>query len=344
MGQFSLWKGGKGADYRFFDRVAREQLETAGVPAVIHKYLGPDSAAESGDRLEPGGGANELSIQNLLFLSNRDRSYDPDVYVLKGHYTESDLDFEITQFAVWPYGDVIYMTFHLNRMVDVIGRKLMNGDVIEMPNMLDEHPLDADSPPIPKFYKVEDGSRPAEGYSPLWLPHLWRIKMSVLTDSQEYSDILDRRDDSGDMLREIISTYDRKSEIKDEVAAKAVENAPGGSDAPDMSRIHSINGNRTAEPPPVPESYDDLSPDQRGDEFPVEAKEGDLFLREDFAPAALFRKEGSRWVRISNRQATWEERKFPGAVAANASGTIVAGGKRIRQRQSVTDAVRPGRG
>ena len=342
MGQFSLWKDGKGADYRFFDRVSREQFQVAGVPAVIHKYLGPEAAAEADDPVEPGGEANEMTIQNLLFLSNRDRVYEKDVYVLKGHYTESDLDFEITQFAVWPYGDVIYMTFHLNQMVDLLGRKLMNGDVIEMPNMLDEHPLDADSPPIPKFYRIEDGSRPAEGFSPLWLPHLWRVKMSVLSDSQEYSGILDRERDGADSLREIISTYDRKMEIVDAVTEKAEGNDPDGSGDVDADHIHSMTGLDRKPKPPV--HYDELGDDQRGDEFPKSAKEGDFFLREDFRPAALFRREGDRWTRISHRKPTWEERRFPGASAANASGTVDVGGRKVRQRQSVSDAIKPGSG
>jgi hypothetical protein len=42
-----------------------------------------------------------LNIQDLLLLENRDRVYDPDVYVMRGVYNTQDVDFDLTQFGLF---------------------------------------------------------------------------------------------------------------------------------------------------------------------------------------------------------------------------------------------------
>ena len=101
-------------------------------------------------------------------------------------------DFDLQQFGIFLSADTIYMTFHLNDTIAYIGRKLMSGDVLELQHKKDYYPLNADIPAVLKrFYVVQDATYAAEGFSPTWWPHLWRIKMSPLVDSQEYKDILD---------------------------------------------------------------------------------------------------------------------------------------------------------
>jgi len=45
---------------------------------------------------------------------------------------------------------------------------------------------------VRKFYQIEDANRASEGFSPTWWPHIWRVKISPIVDSQEFSDLLDR--------------------------------------------------------------------------------------------------------------------------------------------------------
>jgi hypothetical protein len=78
-------------------------------------------------------------------------------------------------------------------MIDTIGRKLMNGDVLELPNLKDFNPLDSGiARAIPKYYVIQDASFASEGFSQTWLPHLWRVKATPLVSAQEYNDILDK--------------------------------------------------------------------------------------------------------------------------------------------------------
>jgi hypothetical protein len=80
---------------------------------------------------------------------------------------------------------------HYNDMIDIIGRKLMVGDVLELPHLIDYNPLDDSiTTALKRFYQITDASYASEGYSQTWYPHLWRIKCEPLVDSQEFSQIL----------------------------------------------------------------------------------------------------------------------------------------------------------
>jgi hypothetical protein len=76
-------------------------------------------------------------------------------------------------------------------MIDIMGRKLMVGDVLELPHLVDYNPL-RDTIPVAlkRFYQVTDSNYASEGFSQTWYPHLWRIKCEPLVDSQEFSQIL----------------------------------------------------------------------------------------------------------------------------------------------------------
>jgi hypothetical protein len=78
-------------------------------------------------------------------------------------------------------------------MIDTFGRKLMSGDVIEVPNLKDYNPLNSALPAaLPKYYVIQDAAYASEGFSVTWLPHLWRVKATPLTDAQEYNSITNK--------------------------------------------------------------------------------------------------------------------------------------------------------
>jgi len=154
---------------------------------------GEDSALSSNydatqpiyDTLDP------LHIQDLLLLENRDRIYDPDIYVMRGVYNHQDIDFDLTQFGLFLNNDTLFITFHFNDMIDSLSRKIMNGDVLEIPNLKDYYPLNKDIPqPLPRYYVVQDADYATEGMSQTWLPHIWRVKATPMTNNQEFKDIL----------------------------------------------------------------------------------------------------------------------------------------------------------
>jgi hypothetical protein len=192
MPRLSLYRENKQNDYRFLDRTISEQFTVGGTDMYIHKYLGPTDQGTSVDYTQPQyDSLNPNNIQDLLFLENRDRSYDPDIYRLRGHYNVQNLDFDLSQFGLFLNNDIIFITVHYNDMIDIIGRKLMVGDVLELPHLLDYNPLKEDIPTaLKRFYQVTDSNYASEGFSQTWFPHLWRIKCEPLVDSQEFSQIL----------------------------------------------------------------------------------------------------------------------------------------------------------
>ena len=200
MPRLSLYRPNRTRDYQFLDRTISEMYTVGGLDFYVHKYLGPtpggEDSATSGnaDATQPVYDTlSPLNIQDLLLLENRDRIYDQDIYVMRGVYNTQDVDFDLTQFGLFLNNDTLFITFHYNDMIDTFGRKLMTGDVLEMPNLRDYHPLNAQLPePLARFYVIQDAAFASEGFSQTWLPHLWRVKATPLTDAQEYKDVLRR--------------------------------------------------------------------------------------------------------------------------------------------------------
>jgi hypothetical protein len=200
MPRLSLYRPNRTRDYQFLDRTIAEMYTIGGVDIYIHKYMGPDTGGEdsafsgNADATQPVYDAlSPLNVQDLLLLENRDRVYDPDIYIMRGVYNTQDVDFDLTQFGLFLNNDTLFITFHFNRMIDTFGRKLMSGDVLEIPNLKDYYPLNANIPQaLPKYYVIQDAAFASEGFSQTWLPHLWRVKATPLTNAQEYKSILDK--------------------------------------------------------------------------------------------------------------------------------------------------------
>lgn len=199
----------------------------------VHKYLGI-SGQGGDDASQPNYTEPDvLGIQDFLFLENRDRIYDQDVYNLRGIYSVSDTDFDLSQFGLFLANDTLFITFHENDMVNNLGRKLMSGDVIELPHLKDFSALDESVElSLKRYYVVQEGSRPSEGFSPTWWSHLWRVKCTPLVDAQEYNDILNLIQEDADgnqtdkTLRDLLSTYNKELEITNKVVAQAEAEVP----------------------------------------------------------------------------------------------------------------------
>ena len=175
MPRLSLWRPNKTNDYNFFDKIISEQFAAGSTDLYVHKYMGPTNQGPSIDATQPQYDVlNPTNIQDLLFLENRDRSYDPNIYRLRGHYNVQNLDFDLSQFGLFLNNDIIFITVHYNDMIQLVGRKLMVGDVIELPHLLDYNPLKETIPTaLKRFMQITDANYASEGFSPTWFPHLW---------------------------------------------------------------------------------------------------------------------------------------------------------------------------
>ena len=360
MPRLSLWKPTKTNDYFFLDNSIREQFQIGGTGAYVHKYIGPQSLGETDDPAQPNytsgmevdplsgeftnidGIVNETKIQDLLFMENRDRKYDKDIYEMRGVYNVSDNDFDLTQFGLFLMNDVLFMTFHMNECVEIMGRRLMPGDVIELPHLLDDLALDANREPIPKFYVVQDANRGSEGFSATWMPHIWRVKLSPITDSQEYADILGTAEQE-DSLKNVISSYKKELDISNAIVDAAEAADPAGKPLAD----HLFGG---VDQHPSHESGQDETWNygeslSSGNSFPANPNEGDYFVRSDFTPNRLFVRRGTKWHRLYDNitAQTWSSKTYNAEEFINNTDKTFIGDDGIEQaeRQSLSQTILP---
>ena len=383
MPRLSLYKPEKGKDFEFIDNRIYEMFTVGGTDVNVHKYLGPKEieTAQATADVPKYDVIAETNIQDLLFLENRDRKYDPDIYTLRGIYNVQDIDFNLSQFGLFLSNDTLFMTMHINSTVKTLGRKIMSGDVIELPHLRDEYALNDFETALKRFYVVEEVSRASEGYSPTWYPHLYRVKLKQIMDSQEYKDIFDKPADEevpgGDTLRDLLSNYNKQVEINDAVVKQAESDAAkSGYDTTnlftlevdeagkvdivttDTSELDASTQNELADrvmQTPKREGYDGyllgdgIAPNGEafghGISFPTAQVEGDYFLRTDMLPNRLFRYDGRRWVKIEDSvrmdMTQTNTRSTQKSSFVNNTKTDNIGGEVVQERQSLSKALKP---
>ena len=379
MPRLSLYRPERSHDYDFLDKMIYEQFTVGGTDLLIHKYLGPKSV--SADDATPEQPAYdvvaETNIQDLLFLENRDRKYDEDIYTVRAHYNVQDQDFDLSQFGLFLQNDTLFMTMHINSSVKTLGRKIMPGDVFELPHLIDEYAANDYSVALKRFYVVDEVTRAAEGFSQTWYPHLYRVRVKQIMDSQEYKDILDldAGDESGNTLRDVLSTYEKEMQINDAVIAQAEEyaNQSGYS----TIQFYTLSVKENGEVALVSADYQDLlvdgtitadtvfvtpdgngyqgylvgdgippngAPFGQGTGFPSNANSGDYFLRTDLLPNRLFRYDGNSWKKIEDAVRTTmtndDTRDTLKGTFINNTTVNTIGGEEVVERQALSKALR----
>jgi hypothetical protein len=371
MKPLSLWRGVgvKTKDYYLIDKLISEQYRMGGTEFYIHKYLGPVSQTSddktmvntpTADTITP---VRELEIQDVLNMEIRDRSYDPNIYSLRGHYSVADTEFDLRQMGLFLNNDTLFITFHQNDMVAQLGRRLMAGDVLEIIHQRDDMVLGQDTA-ISKYYVVDEGSRPAESYDPLWWPHMWRVKCEPMTDTQEYQSILQQpaTDINGDQLipdidssgrvttlQDLISTYNKELEISERLAEQAHHEVPFRNlqgqqfyvlpgDINKPFKIWNGDGIPPNQSKPVPS----------GITFPPTPTLGDYFLRVDYSPPQLFFREVGQnkydvWRRVQiDYRASWSPaNRVLETFINNDHITDLGNGIVFPEQQDIKKAVRP---
>ena len=235
MPRLSLYKPEKGNDYKFIDRQASEMFQVGGTDVYVHKYIGTNTDPANATADQPNyESTNVTNIQDLLFLENRDRKYDPEIYRIRGIYNVQNIDFNLSQFGLFIDNDTLFMTVHINDFIKYIGRKPISGDVIELPHLRDDFALNDFDISLPRYYAIEDVGRASEGFSATWYPHLYRLKVKKITDSQQFADIFNQTvkdangdpDPAGKTLKDLLSTYNQEIAINNQVVAQAEADAP----------------------------------------------------------------------------------------------------------------------
>ena len=298
---------------------------------------------------------------------------------MRGIYSVSDVDFDMSQFGLFLQNDIIFMTIPINYSVKTLGRKIMSGDVIELPHLKDENALNDFSVALKRYYVVEDVNRASEGFSPTWYPHLYRVKMKQIIDSQEFKEVLDlpAEEGSSQTLRDVLSTYDKEMQINNAIISQAEADAPKA--GYDTSHLYTLQVDDRGEPELVTTDATDLDASTQGEladrvnqtperegytgyligdgiapngeafgsgiSFPLTQTKGDYFLRIDMLPNRLFRYDGTRWVKMEDNvrmtmtNTDAKSTQRSGFINNTKESTIA--GDTVKERQGLGEALRP---
>jgi hypothetical protein len=309
MPRLTLWKGAthKGADYRFTDRIISEFFNTSGTALYVHLYQGV---------YDDAGGIKPITeIQDFLLQENRDRAYGKEVFEMRGTYNVQDNDFDLKQFGFFMTNDTIFIEVHLNDMIALLGRKIIAGDVLELPHQRDDHMLNGGEA-VNKYYVVEEATKASDGYSATWWPHIWRLKLTPMTGAQEFADILDQNNkdpfglDTDTTLRDILTTENTELATNDAVVEEAKQYVFARNF--ETRQFYFVPGEENTTQLPWIWAGDGVPPNgaqviATGNSFPEGAVEGDYFLRTNYSPAQLFRRNGSVWhlQEVDYRMGKW---------------------------------------
>jgi len=125
------------------------------------------------------------SIEDMVFLENRNRAYAKVSTLLKCSYDILDVQTELARFGIEIPQTYIF-TVSFASMVTELGRPVIVGDVVELPG---EAQYDANLKPVRKWLEVTDTAWSTEGYTFNWKPNLFRFFAQPVMPSVEHRDL-----------------------------------------------------------------------------------------------------------------------------------------------------------
>jgi hypothetical protein len=350
-----MWNSGlKDLDYKFIDNLISEHMDISGTAVYCHLYEGVYDQTANGIANAAVANGGITSIQDPLLLENRDRKYSDTVYELRGTYNVGDLEGSMSQYAMFIQDDTVMIEFHLNDMLSMLGRRLIEGDVIELPHLRDDSipgpTVWEERPAINKFYVITDAHKATDGYSSTWFAHIWRIKAKPMTASQEFQDILDKQAtdpfglDQGS-IGDIMTTIGTDLGINEAIIESAKANflhrnfetqhfwiRPGSELGDEYPFVWAGDG-------VPPNGYETLG---AGTSFPQSADIGDYYLRTDYSPSVLFRRIDKGW---QMQEINYQEQEWTSAhrllwdFLNNTKDTTFKNGDVEKQKQALSKAV-----
>ena len=361
----SLWKG-----------------NVKGTSFLVHKYIGPyktDAKDPTVSIPEDTNYTNELSIQDIIVLENRNRKYDDAIVDLIGCYQLQDPGIDLSQFGAILNNDTVYVEFHMNDQVEKLGRRLMAGDVLEAVHLRDHLPLNQNADPIPKYYVIQECTRPSSGYGTTWFPHIWRAKCNPIADTEEFRDILhnpDKKTDTSmswqdafgiqngtgegvDDLSGIdpnegagaVSTLNKEVQLSKEISRAAAERVKERGFfirhfymRPANMKVKDGLINWVMDDDNVPPNWTgDFIP--CGKAFPQSPETGDYFIRTDYEPETLFLQQDGVWRIV---QQDWRTEWVPAgrileSYLHNNKIVVIGSGSddTIQEKQALSDIILP---
>lgn len=130
---------------------------------------------------------DKYNIQDKILMENRDRDYANEPIKLKGFYDAQSTVSDLTRFMIELSNTITYqIKVNFNACVSILGRPVIIGDIIELPNEVQYTP---DLQPIKRYLEVTDVSWDTSSYSPTWQPTMLMITAAPAVASVETQDV-----------------------------------------------------------------------------------------------------------------------------------------------------------
>lgn len=137
------------------------------------------------------------NIQDKILMENRDRDYANQSITIKGYYDLINVSTELSKFGIEIPTASYSIRVPFNMCVNVLGRPIVIGDIIELPSETQYTP---DLRPIKRYLEVTDVTWDAASYTPGWQPTMLLLTTQPALASQETQDIF------GDLAKHIDSS------------------------------------------------------------------------------------------------------------------------------------------
>lgn len=305
--QFELVGGsdhyGNPGKYSAFVRELTEPLFTiSGVHCHVYRYQGTFNQTRNAVGIKhdtegtdlPGTDIGSfMDIQDPILGENRDRSYNfEEIPIIKGIYQVSQSELELLRFG-FKSNETLSMEFHQGQVERELGRRMMEGDVIELPHLRE---VGFDGRAANRWYEVKEITWSPGGYDLAYGRHVVGVILQPLRHQQEFLDLFENvKDQYGRTLEEQISNKKQALGITETLQGMAEEQVSTtwwdttimwfDPDHPDRKPYRWTDDGTPPNGEPV----------IQGDSFPSDARDGTWFLRVDLLPNRLYRKVNDRW-------------------------------------------------
>jgi len=226
-----------------------------------------------------GSPPNINNIQDLFFNENPDRDYNTTPILLKCAYTPADSINDLSKFGLSILDQYVF-TCSFATMVTVLGRPIVVGDIVEV---IPELQYDQNLLPIRKFLEVTDSSWASSGFSPAYLPTVYRFTAQQALPSQETRDIFGTMNTEKYLMADSIfnngigQQVDTTPLTRTEEISKAAANKVPEVGSDDNRSIESV-----LDPPPLPPRNTKGQP--RGEKNPPRHPEPNLYIEDGLPP------------------------------------------------------------
>lgn len=189
--KYHLYRKYRDKTFNYIDNVTKTFYEMGGGLVHVYPLLG---TYDNSGNFKPIEDENGINVGDSILNENNKRKYSHTTYELYMITNINPPNFSFN-FSGINIVDTTTAEFsiHYNSMIAALNRKIIVGDVFEIPWQRDMDVLGKNRAQS-KFMVVTESAREESGWGPNYHFYTWKIKAKPITDSPEYSDLFNNED------------------------------------------------------------------------------------------------------------------------------------------------------